>query len=371
MDTQAKRTRYGWLDVMKLIAIWLMYCSHYDGMGRFGMIGMYSVLGILFFASGFTAFTREGMPLGPFVKEKLLRLMVPYFAFGVGTLAVRVFLLELSLGDIIAWMRGLLWGSRNVCPLAAMWFLPCLLCMSVYYHVLQRLLCRPALVLAASAAVSLAVKLIHEGPVLPWGLDMGGRFLIYYALGDAVSRLWRRHAAAGRSLSRPAKAALALGVTASIYILYVNFYYGLNYFPSLLGVAQPPFIVSALITFLYQCSAAVCAACAGLVLQKVPLLCRMGRSTLVLCGTEQLVKVILPMLAAALGLAMPDSGSQVGGAVMALQAGVMIAAAFAAFAMPIEKYFPWVLGRFGKAPALKPAPVLPPEQGAGEAGPDA
>ena len=51
------RERYNWLDIMKLIAIWLMYTTHYDGMGRFGILGLYSVLGILFFSSGFTAFT--------------------------------------------------------------------------------------------------------------------------------------------------------------------------------------------------------------------------------------------------------------------------------------------------------------------------
>ena len=44
------RERYNWLDIMKLIAIWLMYITHYDGMGRFGILGLYSVLGILFFS---------------------------------------------------------------------------------------------------------------------------------------------------------------------------------------------------------------------------------------------------------------------------------------------------------------------------------
>ena len=37
------RERYNWLDIMKLIAIWLMYITHYDGMGRFGILGLYSV----------------------------------------------------------------------------------------------------------------------------------------------------------------------------------------------------------------------------------------------------------------------------------------------------------------------------------------
>ena len=45
----------------------------------------------------------------------------------------------------------------------------------------------------------------------------------------------------------------------SLYVLYVNFYYGLGYFPSLFGVQEAPFAVLSLITFLYECSGIVCA----------------------------------------------------------------------------------------------------------------
>ena len=116
------RERYNWLDIMKLIAIWLMYTTHYDGMGRFGILGLYSVLGILFFSSGFTAFTRKDSPLLQFIKGKFISIMVPYFAFCFLTLAIRAFMLEMSMGEMIAWTRGILSGVRNQVPLAAMWF---------------------------------------------------------------------------------------------------------------------------------------------------------------------------------------------------------------------------------------------------------
>ena len=348
MVKQAARERYGWLDVMKLIAIWLMYTTHYDGMGRYGLVGLYTLLGILFFASGFTVFVREEQDFLPFLKEKFLRLMVPYFLFGLLALAVRVFLFELTIGDMIDWVKRLAWGARNVCPLAAMWFLPCLFFMELYHHLARRVFRNRWLVLGIAAAVSAAVKLIHEGAVLPWGIDMAGRFWIYYAIGDTASWIWRRQRAAGTAPGLPVKAVLAAGVIGACYVLYVNFYYGLNYFPSLLGIAEPSYPVQSLLTFLYECSGIVCALCAGLVLQKIPLLCRMGQMTLVLCGTEQIIKIVLPMLLAAVGIAMPDSGTAVGGNVMALQAMLMIAAAYAAFAVPIRRYFPWMLGRFGE-----------------------
>ena len=75
------RERYNWLDIMKLIAIWLMYITHYDGMGRFGILGLYSVLGILFagplvslFADGYDAQTAE-------LAVSLTRVMFPTVLF--------------------------------------------------------------------------------------------------------------------------------------------------------------------------------------------------------------------------------------------------------------------------------------------------
>ncbi len=185
------RERYNWLDIMKLIAIWLMYITHYDGMGRFGILGLYSVLGILFFSSGFTAFTRKDHPLPEFIKGKFISIMVPYFAFCFLTLAIRAFMLEMSVGEIIAWTRGILSGVRNQVPLAAMWFMPCLFCMEIYHHVLTKLLKNCWLVLAVCAVISFWVKMVHEGPEYLWGVEVAGRYLVYYAMGDVFSQYWR------------------------------------------------------------------------------------------------------------------------------------------------------------------------------------
>ena len=336
------RERYNWLDIMKLIAIWLMDTTHYDGMGRFGILGLYSVLGILFFSSGFTAFTRKDSPLLQFIKGKFISIMVPYFAFCFLTLAIRAFMLEMSMGEMIAWTRGILSGVRNQVPLAAMWFLPCLFCMEIYYHVLTRLLKNRWLVLAVCAAISFWVKMVHEGPEYLWGVEVAGRYLIYYALGDVFSHFWRSRQ--GRPFGLAAKGVFAVVAAFSFYILYVNFYFGLTYFPSLAGMEEAPYWMLSLLTFLYQCSAVVCAMVLGFAFQQVPLLCAMGRMTLVLCGTEQIVKVLVPMAFEAIGLTIPAGG----GAMMVLQAFGMMLVAYFCFAKPIQKYFPWMLGKFSK-----------------------
>ena len=145
------------------------------------------------------------------------------------TLAIRAFMLEMSVGEIIAWTRGILSGVRNQVPLAAMWFMPCLFCMEIYHHVLTKLLKNCWLVLAVCAVISFWVKMVHEGPEYLWGVEVAGRYLVYYAMGDVFFAVLARKAG-GRPFGIAAKGAFAAVAAFSFYILYVNFYFGLTYF---------------------------------------------------------------------------------------------------------------------------------------------
>lgn len=342
------KTRYGWLDVMKLMGIYFVWAAHGVGMGRYGLLFLSIVLGVLFFASGFSAGVRAQMPLPAFLWEKFRRMMVPYFAFSILTLAVRVLLTEMTLGEIIGWVRRMLWASRSTVPVAALWFLPCLFWMSVYYQLLLRFVKHPAVRLALCFAVSAAVKLIHEGPVLPWGIDQAGRFLIYYALGD-MAALWmqrvRQH-----GISRMGKAALAFATAVNFYLFYTNFYYGSGYFPSLLGIETVSYPVQSLLTFLYECNGIWCVAALSMVLQAIPGLCRAGRATLVFCCVESLAKTLFPLALEGVGLSFAEAG----GPVALVQTALLMTAAYYVIVLPVTRYFPWMLGRFEKRDTSHP-----------------
>ena len=336
----AEKTRYGWLDVMKLTGIYCVWAAHREGMGRYGLFFLSIVLGVLVFASGFSAGRRAQTPLPAFVREKFLRVMVPYFSFSLLTLAVRVLLEEMTLGEIIDWVRRMLFASRASVPVAALWFLPCLFWMSIYYQLLLRFVKNPAARCAVCFALSAAVKLIHEGPVLPWGVEQAGRFLIYYALGD-MAALWLRRAKA-RGVSRAGKAALALVTAAQFYILYTNFYYGSGYFPSLFGAAEVGYPAQSLLTFLYECNGIWCVAAVSMALAALPGLCRAGRATLVFCGVESLAKTIFPLALEGVGLSFPETG----GAAALVQTAALMAAAYYLIVLPVTRYFPWMLGKW-------------------------
>lgn len=335
--------RYAWLDVMKLLAMYFVYVVHYSGMGRYGILLLAALVPCFFFASGFTVYRHADDAFLPFLFTRLRRIIWPYFVFGFLSLAVRIFVLEMSMGEIIAWVRSFLYGSRANIPVAALWFLPCLFCMSLLYHVLRRFLRNPWLLLGVCFAISAAVKLIHEAPVLPWGVDMAGRFLIYYALGDVAHTLTE-----GKTLAAlPAWQKCALGVftLGNIYVLYTHFYFGRGYFASLLGIAELPLWAQYAEQFLLALNALWCVTALAVVLSPIPGLQRAGRYTLVLCGTEQIVKTLVVLAFTGLGFTLPDTG----GAAMLLQAAGMLMVAYYAFARPIARYLPWMLGRVKKS----------------------
>ena len=332
--------RLGWLDVMKLIGVYFVYVAHTDGMGRFGLLAQNTALGILFFASGFSASRRRDKPLGAFVLEKAKRILVPYFVFSFLALAVRAFLLELPQGEIIDIVRRIFRAMRNDVAFPALWFLPCLFLMSIYYQVLMKGIRKKPLLLLVSIAISCLVKFTNEGPYMPWGIELAGRFLVYYSLGDCVNSLYQHWQTNPPRLGW--KAVLAGATLLQFYVFYTDFYFGRGYFPSLFGVQEMSFGLSSAMTFVMEVNGIWCAMAVALVLQALPGLCRAGRQTLAFCGAESILKMLLPLAFEALGFTLAETG----GAAMLFQEAFMLLAAYYLIALPVSRYFPWMLGTF-------------------------
>ena len=147
--------------------------------------------------------------------------------------------------------------------------------MEIYYHVLTRLLKNRWLVLAVCAAISFWVKMVHEGPEYLWGVEVAGRYLIYYALGDVFSLTSGAPGRAGPS-GWPQRACLPWWQrSAFIFCMSISISAS-PISPSLAGMEEAPYWMLSLLTFLYQCSAVVCAMVLGFAFQQVPLLAPWG-----------------------------------------------------------------------------------------------
>jgi fucose 4-O-acetylase-like acetyltransferase len=335
MQEQTGIRRCGWLDIMKLLSLFLVYTAHFDGMGRYGL-AIFPIVPCLFFASGCTAARHIDAPFLRYAAHKAATIVWPYFTFGFLSLFVRVIIEEWPLGYILDWMRKFLYACRTTSPVTTLWFLPCLFFMSLYYYGLRRLLKNRWALLGVCFAISAAVKFIHETPVLPWGIDIAARYLVYYALGDFIFAAFSEKPLAQRGLGF--KTFAALGTAGAAFLYYLYFYYQSGYFASLLGVEM-----STAANYAEQFGAALCliwcVGAAGWVLQGIPGLCRAGQATLVFCGVEQIVKTLTPLAFQAFGLTLYEEG----GAPMILQAAGLLVIAYFLMAEPIRKYLPWML----------------------------
>jgi len=333
MQQQTARCR--WLDVMKLLSIYLVYISHHDPT-RYGFTAN-TCVPVLFFCSGCIAFRSLQQPFGRYVKRMLSTLIWPYFTFsGIGLL-IRVYFSDYALGNIIQWVKGMLYASRVTSPVVALWFFPALFFLRIYYYGLNRLVRgNRHLLLAACTVISAAVKVIHESAVLPWGMDQGARYLFYFALGDYLFRAYQSKPFAARSLPHKLAAAAALFGGAGFYYLF--FYYQSGYVASLFGRTLGLYGM-----YIEQVAAALgCTAALfllSLLLQNIPLLCEMGKHSLTLCAGENIVKFLTPLALNAVGLTMPIEFGPAG----AMQCVLMVFAAYFVVAVPVSRWLPFLL----------------------------
>ncbi len=335
--------RYDWIDCLKLLAVYSVYLCHAPGLGRIGILAISFQLPCFFFASGFFAKNGQKYGVREFITNKFLRIMVPYFAFSLLSLAMRVVFFEYSLGQIIEFAGDMLYASRTRVAVTALWFFPCLFFMAIFYYFLRKLIKNPILLTVICFGLSAAVKLIREEPVAPWGIDMAVRFLIYYCIGDMVRRVIED----GRLLSffrHRGYLAIPL-VTAvtllSCYLIYINYYYSLGYFYSLAGVT-PSYVMTSIEQFLYNIVYLSFGIIASLVLCRFTLICKMGAVSAAIMGVEQIIKNIIPLLFTSIGISFPDL--QTPPEAMVLSA-VYVLAAYLIFAAPINRNLPELLGK--------------------------
>ena len=183
MENAVQNRRLNWLDVMKLLCILGVYCNHSSAGPHYMALFAY-INGAFFFCSGYVASRHHARNFLQFARDKFVAIFWPYTTFALLTLAVRSRLTEVDLADFI---KSFLYGSRSYCCSITFWFLPCLFVMTLYYYGISRAVKNKYGVLALCFALSCAVKILHEAPVLPWGIDMAARYLVYYALGDFLA----------------------------------------------------------------------------------------------------------------------------------------------------------------------------------------
>ncbi len=300
-----EKARYDWVDALKFLGIFAIYLGHMGTAAGslYPFVFQYHVA-LFFLASGFFAPRGEQQAFWPFLKKKLCSIVLPYFAFSLINLAVDVLTWGSDFSEFRELLSAMFMGVRTQTVAAALWFLPCLFVISVAHYLLKKLLRWDFLVVLACLGFYVATEIgIPYRPVgeprMFFGIDSAMCYILYYALGAVVFPFLKDlHF---RELRLWAKALFLLAAAFCAAVACVVYFKGPS-FP----IDALPFALPKAIRVFYSAGLALAFLFLHVIAAKgiahVPLFLDIGRNTLILCGTENIMKETLAALASLLGL---------------------------------------------------------------------
>ena len=331
------KDRYHWLDVFKAFSIFFVIYYHLISNDFTAYINAFLVQ-LFFFASGATASSGEKLSVKNYVTKRFCQIMIPYFAFGVISMAVRLFSGDMSVSVMV---RQLLTGRRNDIFVVTLWFLPCLFVMGIFYKLIMCVVPDGLSRLIVATGISFVFRLFSEGNMLPWGVDNAIRFLVYYAMGNVfsahINRMdWNRFSAKGK---------LRFVAISVFSLLFTVFHYrrGLTWMIDLVGL---PHIYLLLFMSLFVCAAnaILLYVLASVLLKDIKPLQFIGKTTLTVCCLQAVSDKLLYMILAAMNISFVADTS-IKAAVLAV---VLISMSSFAHVV-LKKYLPILYGQFKKA----------------------
>lgn len=177
-------------------------------------------------------------------------------------------------------------GIRNTLPAASLWFLPCIFIVYVYYSVLYLVFRSDIYVALVSLVIFFVAKIIplYTSPQMIFNIDSALIFLAYYALG----KLFYTYIVKGNSLISINGIAWKILTLLGFIIAAYIYFYGVGVIYSLASGKYSDALINISVTTLLFIP--------SIYLSRLfiftPIL-YLGRNTLLLCGTEQLVKLLV------------------------------------------------------------------------------
>ena len=220
--------RSGLIDVVKGIGIILVVFAHvhYE---KTALIVIYSFHMPLFFLVSGAMFRREKYPeFGPFLKKRVMRLLVPYVVYEALSIcllyvAERLYvgMFDIAKTEYIEFFRQILisnWSGTHVNQ--PLWFLPALFLVEVLYYFLSGM---PKAAMGAACVLLVGCGWVLESgllpfdnKLLPWSLDSALFALGFYALGNLGWGPLQRAAGRIREGRNPGLRALAMAVLCAV-----------------------------------------------------------------------------------------------------------------------------------------------------------
>lgn len=289
------KDRIAWIDTLKALGIIAIYLGHFgsDAGKMYSFVFAYHVQ-LFFFVSGFFARVKDGETILQFFKARFLRLMVPYFGFSL----VAMIIYSLSMNTSIKTMlfQGAQ-GIRNHLFAESLWFFPCLFVVSIMYYVILYFVKKKGFALiVATVMFVLTQTLLPSNPCLEpswfWNIDSAMYYIVFYAFGAVVFPYLK--AFSFKKLSVYGRVGVLLFALLCIFVTIVVYVKG--------GATIYTYIGGEffLVNWLYQIIRPILMIFTNIylavLLRKATILNGIGRYTLTLCGTEQIIKILIPTI---------------------------------------------------------------------------
>lgn len=290
------RQRIAWLDILKLIGILFVYIGHRGtSVGRWFPFVWSVEIPLLFFCSGVIHKDEEGIL--PYIKRKILCLMVPYYFFLLLCLGKTILLESFTRQDILRFLFYGILGCKEFPFVDFLWFFPALCAMSIIARVLHRFIPDTRIRLPLVVVISfLSGQYLVGYTHIPMSVNLSLVYLVYYEVGFLLHSVYR-----GRLRS----AFQYGGWTLLVYAVIV--YRSGSHLIPYSSFAPLSFLTSSLETFALILSLVY----AAKTLEGCPFFARLGKHTLYYYGNELMIKTIFSYLCIMLGLSCDVYGEMI------------------------------------------------------------
>lgn len=286
--------RIGWIDTLRFLGIFAIYLGHLGNQAGYfyPFVFRYHVPLFFFISGAMEVFTKPDISFAEYSLKKFKTIVLPYFFFGFISIVLIFLSGSATLAKISETALQYLLGIRNQLFAPALWFLPCLFVISLLFFGCKKIFKnRWVLLLLGLGALVISETLLPHRPVVQpswfWNVDSALYYFFYFTLGHALFPYMRQLLSSKSNLAR-----LSFGISAILVSLYAGTLIlgkdvlaaGLKFIP---GSGPFVLVLGSLSLIWFNVFLAQ-------LLSSISLFKQLGRDTLYLCGSEQIIRHLVP-----------------------------------------------------------------------------
>ena len=292
-----KTARITWIDTAKFIGIFCIYLGHFgNSAGRSYPFVFIFHVPLFFFLSGYLEYifcTKKNStkPFITYTVKCIKKILLPMYLFSIASLALRC-LADRSLSAIyLNWKFILMGNVRNTFFASGLWFLSCLFVIKLLFTFIKKLFYKPWQLLLISTVFSICIHITITALAQPqwfFNIDSALFYMFYFALGyclPVVEQKWKTITFTYKTAVKYVVAILLLIYSIGLYfnIDPFNFLYTNTITSICYTLIKPVFLIILVIYISKR-------------IPQIGVLENIGQNTLYLCGTEYIIKFIVPLI---------------------------------------------------------------------------